>query len=40
MMHERKFLILGGGSMGKRRIRCLQAFDIQAGNILVFDWRL
>lgn len=33
------FLIVGLGSMGKRRIRCLQALDYQATSIAGFDLR-
>ncbi|MCG3778595.1 MAG: scyllo-inositol 2-dehydrogenase (NAD(+)) [Nitrospira sp.] len=35
----RKFFVLGGGSMGKRRIRCLQAHGVQPARIRVFDCR-
>ncbi len=39
MKKNRRFLILGGGSMGKRRIRCLQAHGIAASNIRLIDQR-
>lgn len=39
MVHNRKFLVLGAGSMGKRRVRCLQAHGVTAENIRVFDER-
>lgn len=39
MAQERKFLVLGAGSMGKRRVRCLQAHHIATENIRVFDQR-
>ncbi len=39
MSQHRKFLILGAGSMGKRRVRCLKAHGITADNIRVFDDR-
>lgn len=34
-----KFLIIGGGSMGKRRIRCLEANDVTAGQMRLVDFR-
>jgi len=34
-----KFLIIGLGSMGKRRIRCLKALNIPEENIYGFDIR-
>ncbi|MCC6424765.1 MAG: Gfo/Idh/MocA family oxidoreductase [Phycisphaerales bacterium] len=34
-----KFLVIGGGSMGKRRIRCLMANGIDAGDIRLVDPR-
>jgi predicted dehydrogenase len=34
-----KFLVIGGGSMGKRRIRCLLANGIEAGQIRLVDLR-
>lgn len=39
MKQNRKFLILGAGSMGRRRVRCLQAHGIPAEDIRVFDRR-
>ncbi len=39
MNTSRRFLILGGGSMGKRRIRCLQAHDVPANHIRLVDGR-
>ena len=39
MDSQRKFLILGAGSMGKRRVRCLQAHHIRADAIRVVDQR-
>ena len=39
MTQAKKFLILGAGSMGRRRVRCLLAHDILADNIRVFDQR-
>ena len=39
MAQDRKFLILGAGSMGKRRMRCLQAHHVATENIRVFDQR-
>jgi predicted dehydrogenase len=34
-----KCLIIGGGSMGKRRIRCLAANDVKAGQMRLVDLR-
>ena len=34
-----KFLVVGGGSMGKRRIRCLQAHYVRNENIRLIDTR-
>jgi len=34
-----KFLVVGGGSMGKRRIRCLLANQVQPGQIRLVDVR-
>lgn len=39
MKQNRKFLILGAGSMGRRRVRCLQAHGVAAENIRVIDER-
>ena len=39
MNKSRRFLIIGGGSMGKRRIRCLQAHGIPARDIRLIDRR-
>ena len=39
MSEARKFFVLGGGSMGKRRIRCLQAHGVKPKHIRVFDQR-
>ena len=39
MNTSRRFLIIGGGSMGKRRIRCLQAHGVPAANIRLVDGR-
>lgn len=39
MTTDRKYLILGAGSMGRRRVRCLQAHGVLAENIRVFDQR-
>ena len=39
MTSGRRFLIVGGGSMGKRRIRCLLANDVRAQNIRLIDPR-
>ncbi len=36
---NRRFLIIGGGSMGKRRIRCLQAHGVPARDIRLLDPR-
>ena len=40
MSETRKFFVLGGGSMGKRRIRCLQAHGVAPARIRVFDHRV
>ena len=39
MKNNRRFLIIGGGSMGKRRIRCLQAHGVPAQAIRLVDPR-
>ena len=39
MTSGRRFLIVGSGSMGKRRIRCLLANDVPAQNIRLIDPR-
>ncbi len=39
MEASRRFLIIGGGSMGKRRIRCLLANGVPAENIRLIDRR-
>ena len=39
MNRHRRFLVIGGGSMGKRRIRCLLAHGIKAGQIRLIDPR-
>ena len=39
MKNDRRFLIIGGGSMGKRRIRCLLANDISPSNVRLIDRR-
>ena len=39
MNKSRRFLIIGGGSMGKRRIRCLQAHGVPAKDIRLIDRR-
>ncbi len=39
MKKNRRFLIIGGGSMGKRRIRCLQAHGVPARDIRLVDPR-
>ncbi|MDQ7026832.1 MAG: hypothetical protein Q9P44_14885 [Anaerolineae bacterium] len=39
MNQDKKFLILRAGSMGRRRVRCLQAHGIAAENIRIFDRR-
>lgn len=39
MNRTRRFLIIGGGSMGKRRIRCLQAHGVPANEIRLLDRR-
>jgi len=39
MAQDRKFLILGAGSMGRRRVRCLQAHGVLTEDIRVFDQR-
>ena len=39
MNSGRRFLIIGGGSMGKRRIRCLQAHGVPARDIRLLDPR-
>lgn len=39
MNKGRRFLIIGGGSMGKRRIRCLQAHGVAASEIRMIDLR-
>ena len=39
MNKNRRFLVIGGGSMGKRRIRCLQAHGVPARDIRLIDRR-
>ena len=39
MNRRRRFLIIGGGSMGKRRIRCLQAHGVPTRDIRLIDPR-
>lgn len=39
MIKNRKFLILGAGSMGRRRIRCLKKQGVKAQDIRIFDHR-
>ncbi len=39
MIKGRRFLIIGGGSMGKRRIRCLLAQGVAASEIRLIDLR-
>lgn len=39
MNKSRRFLIIGGGSMGKRRIRCLLAHGVAAKDIRLIDIR-
>lgn len=39
MKKNRRFLVIGGGSMGKRRIRCLQAHGVPARDIRLIDPR-
>ncbi len=39
MKNNRRFLIIGGGSMGKRRIRCLLAHGVAASDIRLIDPR-
>ncbi len=39
MQKNRRFLIIGGGSMGKRRIRCLQAHGVAAADIRLLERR-
>src|SRR5262245_12296658 len=34
-----KFLVIGQGSMGKRRVRCLRANGVSADRIVAFDTR-
>lgn len=36
---DRRYLIIGGGSMGKRRIRCLLAHGVPPGDIRLIDTR-